>query len=154
SNILQATNDISNILISNVQTLDVIGAVTLTAAQFDEFSTIQTSTFANINAATGGVYSLAGKAFHLIGDTINWDVINLTAQSSAGTTLIGNDAAGEMLTASTAGNDNLTAGNGGDTLNAGGGNDTLLGGAGNDTLNAGTGDAFMQGNGGNDTYNF
>jgi len=145
SNILQATNDISNILISNVQTLDVIGAVTLTAAQFDEFSTIQTSTFANINAATGGVYSLAGKAV---------DAINLTAQSSAGTTLIGNDAAGEMLTASTAGNDNLTAGNGGDTLNAGGGNDTLLGGAGNDTLNAGTGDAFMQGNGGNDIYNF
>ncbi|HSV24169.1 MAG TPA: Hint domain-containing protein [Xanthobacteraceae bacterium] len=148
TNILQAAADISHILISNVQTLDVRGAVTLTAAQLDEFSTIQSSAFfPNIIAATGGIYSLAGKAV----DAIN---LNLTAQSSDGTTLIGNDTAGVVLTASAAGNDNLTAGNGGDTLNAGGGNDTLLGGSGDDTLNAGTGDAFMQGNGGNDAYNF
>jgi Ca2+-binding RTX toxin-like protein len=68
------------------------------------------------------------------------------AQSSDGTTLIGNDADAETLTASTSGND---------TLQAGAGNNDVLNGAtatGNITFTAGTGNDTMMGGSGNNTY--
>ena len=59
----------------------------------------------------------------------------MTAGSDSGTTLIGNDAGSETLTASQFGNDTLQAGNGADdVLVAGEGEDTLIGGSGGDTF--------------------
>jgi Hint domain-containing protein/hemolysin type calcium-binding protein/hemolysin type calcium binding protein len=155
ANVLAAEGDadITQAAISNVNTLSLLPSsqpinVIMTASEFSNFTTIESLNVLNnntITAATVGTYSLAGKAV---------DSINLTAQSSGGTTLIGNDAAGEVLTASATGNDTLIAGNGSDTLVAGGGNDILNGGTGNDTFNAGPANDIMQGGGGNDIYNF
>ncbi|HWN52119.1 MAG TPA: Hint domain-containing protein [Xanthobacteraceae bacterium] len=155
TNVLAAEGDtdITQAAISNVNTLSLLPSsqpinVTMTASEFSNFTAIDSLNVLKnntITAATAGTYSLSGKAAVSI---------NLTVQSSGGTTLIGNDAAGEVLTASATGNDTLIAGNGGDTLVAGGGNDILNGGTGNDTFNAGPGNDIMRGNGGNDIYNF
>ena len=52
----------------------------------------------------------------------------MTALSDSGTTLIGSNASGEILTASATGTDTLEAGSGSNqTLTVGGGSDTLIG---------------------------
>jgi hypothetical protein len=125
--------DISAATISNVQTLEA-GAVTLTAAELNGFGTIQAydGQPVVINAKTAGTYSLVGK------NIIAPLYIDLSAEASGGTTLIGNDEDNEYLQASESGNDTLIAGNGNnDILSAGlytGGSNT-----GNDTLTAGDG---------------
>src|SRR5262249_40645786 len=89
SNTLVANGDITQVGISNIQTLFITpsldpatfeigpGTITLTAAQFDAFSTIQTQSplfvdpvtglpldldAATVNAATSGTYSLVGRS--------------------------------------------------------------------------------------------
>lgn len=141
-NSLEVSGDITGDTISGIQTLitgnafdHAVGAagpdnITLTNAQWNGFSAIasdgmQVSAF-TIDAATAGTYNLAAKD--------SADSFNMTALSNGGTTLIGNNAAAETLTASATGNDTLQAGNGNnDTLVAGSGNDTLIGGAGTGT---------------------
>src|SRR5579871_783274 len=162
NNTLYAMGDISLAAISGVQTLTLFnqsglgagaqGAVTLSSSEFNNFTSIQIyaplilpAVFGTINAATGGTYDLRGKSLY---------AINMTANSTDGTTLIGNDAAGETLIASSSGNDTLTAGNGGTTLVAGTGNDTMTGGTGNDIFYAGAGNDVMQSDGGNDIFDF
>ena len=139
-----SSTDLSRDTITNIQELDLpVGGVALTNLQFASFEHITGS--GTILAADGGVYSLAG------GNIAPGADINLTAQSWAGTALMGNNADGEILTASLFGNDMLTAGNGaGDELIAGEGVDTLTGGLGGDTFIAEKGLATgssLQGNG-------
>jgi Ca2+-binding RTX toxin-like protein len=137
-------NDLSNISISNVQTLEISneqrGATTLTANEFGEFTTLETADGgqAEIDGSTAGSYSLVGKTT---------SAFNLVALSNGGTTLTGNDTNGETLKASATGNDTLVSGNGN--------NDTLIAGGGNDTLYIGTGtNDVVQGGTGNDTFIF
>jgi hypothetical protein len=99
--------------------------IVLSQAEFNDLTSITGS--GTIVAATDGTFNLndspAGSTQH----------INLAATDWQGTTLTGNNAAGEVLTASLLGNDTLTAGNGaGDELIAGEGVDTLTGGTGGD----------------------
>ena len=123
-NILQADSDISTDSINNVQKLIVGSDVTLLNAQFYSFSTI-TSGLGRITAADGGTFDLTKTNAQGIGCLAATDMI--------GTTLIGNDQAGQVLRASPYGNDTLKAGNGaGDELVAGAGVDTLIGGTGGD----------------------
>ncbi|HBB55478.1 MAG TPA: hypothetical protein DCZ49_04750, partial [Hyphomonadaceae bacterium] len=81
------------------------------------------------------------------GNASNGDVLvaieNITGSSTAGDTLIGNDAA------------NILTGLGGDdVLTGGGGDDVLLGGDGNDVLDGGSGVNSLDGGAGNDTVSF
>jgi len=145
SSTLVANGNITGIDTSGYQTLETTD-VTLTASQFAGFSSIisGSDTGGWIYGATGGTYDLEGKS------TLDYTLI---AQSNAGTTLIGNDANGEGLTASASGTDTLQAGNGsGDQLFAGGGADKLIAGNGGDRLYIGSGvDTAIGGNGG-DTF--
>ncbi|MCP3447326.1 calcium-binding protein [Bradyrhizobium sp. CCGUVB14] len=110
--------DMTGATITGVDNL-VIFRAKLTADQFNGFSSIQADT---LYLETAGTYSMAGKG------TARAD---LKADTNAGVTLIGNDANGEILTASASGTDTLTAGDGnGATLYAGGGTNTLNGGNG------------------------
>ena len=142
-NTLVANGDITSIDTSGYQILQTTN-VTLTASQFAGFTSIisGTGTGGIIYCATGGTYDLEGKST---------EAYTLFADSNAGTTLIGNDANGAKLTASTSGADTLEGGNGnGDDLFAGGGTDTLIAGSGTgDYLYIGTGvDTVTGGNGG------
>jgi Ca2+-binding RTX toxin-like protein len=142
NNILNAGGDISQAIIRHVQTLDMRGAVTLTADQLDRFSTLEGN--GQLNTASAGTYSLVGKTNSSVG---------IQSYASGDTTLIGNDAANERFDDDNVGNDILIAGNGNnDTLyvNLGSGNNTLtagngsgdvlIAGSGNDVLTAGDGD--------------
>jgi hypothetical protein len=109
-----ASGDITQDNTSRYQVLQTSN-VTLTASQFQGFASILSGagTGNTIYAATGGMYDLEGKST---------EVPNLVAQSQTGTTLIGDNANGEQLTASVVGADTLQAGNGlGDVLIAGAG---------------------------------
>ncbi|MDD4616129.1 MAG: calcium-binding protein, partial [Alphaproteobacteria bacterium] len=130
-NVLLCNNgvDLTHNVILDVQTLQTNSA-TLTANQFNQFEKFQThpgTTYdGTIFAATAGTYSLVGK-----NDTTGF---NLVAANNDGITLIGDDFAGETLTASLSGDDTLIGGDGdNDTLSAGGstGNVTLTAGDGN-----------------------
>ena len=88
--------------------------------------------------ADAGTFDLSAKA-------ASTDAFDMTALANGGTTLIGNNGADEVLTASASGNDTLESGTGFlDTLIAGGGNDTLVAGGDFATLIGGAGtDAFV-----------
>lgn len=127
ANVLQSYGDISRLSISGVQTL-MADSVTLTADQLSGFSSVEWLKpdlgGGRITASGGGTFSIAGKGP---------DHYDMTATDWSSTTLIGNDADGETLTASLFGDDTLRAGNGaGDRLFAGEGVDTLIGGTGGD----------------------
>ncbi|WP_263356149.1 beta strand repeat-containing protein [Acidicapsa ligni] len=123
TNILDASGDISQDTISNIQQANLTN-VTLTGTQFGAFGSIAGS--GSLTITSSGSYSLAG---------VSGTVSNLIAQDWGGTTLTGNSTAGQTLTASLFGNDTLNAGNGaGDTLVAGDGVDTINGGTGGDTF--------------------
>lgn len=129
NNTFIAFGDISGATIYGVQTLQARRGLTLNSLELNEFSTIINP--GAITAATGGTYSIAGKGC---------SVVNMIVGSNLGTTLIGNNANAETLTASQTANDTLQAGNGSsDILNGGGGSDTLIAGTGSDTLNGGSG---------------
>lgn len=146
--------DLSNETISNVQTLELGGtqypSVALTADQFGSFDEVRWGanvSLAEIFAETAGTYDLSSKS------TNATDRIDMIVDNWGGTTLIGNDADGEVLQASAFGNDTLQAGNGvGVSLYAGSGNDTLIGGNGGDTFYAGGGTSTCTGGTGNDTF--
>jgi Ca2+-binding RTX toxin-like protein len=181
TNVLQANGDITNANISDIQTLDVRGNVTLTLDQFNSFATIEGGT---LTGSTAGTYSASGK---IAGQVV------MSVSVSGDTTLIGNDAAFDRLDAggtgtktlilgngdfdtldasestgdavlttgdgnndvliAGAGNDILITGNGNNArLHAGAGTDTMTGGTGTDTFFAGTGSDTMYGGGGDDTY--
>jgi Ca2+-binding RTX toxin-like protein len=148
NNVLRGDGDITNLSFSGIHTL-LTNGITLTASQFNQFSTVQLlpNGGAQINAATGGTYDLRGKTT---------DGFNMIAQSSDGTTLISNDADNEGLKASVHGNDTLIGGNGNNVgLNAGtsSGNVTMIAGDGTgDNLTAGTGVDTMIGGNGGDTF--
>lgn len=127
-NTLQAEGDITGASISGVQTLNG-SSVTLTATQFAGFSTVD----ADVIAATSGTYSLAGMTAG--------SRASMTAIAASGTTLIGNDANGESLTASATGDDTLILGNrSNDQLTAGSGVDALqIGDGSNDIIYANSG---------------
>jgi hypothetical protein len=143
-NILAAGGDISQDAITGIQELDT-GGVALTHAQFQQFADIKGS--GTITAADGGTFDLNDSNIDPSG------AFNLAARDWSGTTLIGNNTAGQTLTASLFGNDTLHAGNGaGDMLVAGEGVDTLIGGTGGDTFVAYNGLAsgsVIAGNGNN-----
>lgn len=145
---LNATGDISGATVTDVNTL-VTNNITITSSEWSALSSLTgNGNGGTINAATGGTYDLATL------DSGSSDSFGMYALSNSGTTLIGNDAAGEILTASASGNDTLTAGNGaGDQLIAGGGTDTLTGGSyGSYTFYAGTGVDTITSNAEGDTF--
>jgi RTX calcium-binding nonapeptide repeat (4 copies) len=148
-NTLTTSGDISGVSVSGVNEL-ITNNITLTASEWSAFSSLTgNGNGGTINAASGGTYDLDTL------DSIDTnELFNMNALSNSGTTLIGNDADGEILTASATGNDTLTAGNGaGDQLIAGGGTDTLTGGTGGgDTFYAGTGIDTITSNGADDTF--
>ena len=127
ANFLSASGDISRDTITGIQELDISGAITLTHAQFLQFNSIKGG--GTITAADNGTFNL---------NDMNIDSsasFNLAASDWSGTTLIGNSAPGQTLTASMFGDDRLVAGNGtADRLVAGDGVDTLIGGTGGDTF--------------------
>jgi Haemolysin-type calcium binding protein related domain len=101
SSTLVASGDISAATISGVATLQAVGSVTLTAAQFSGFTSITgTGLLDVVDAAT---YDLSGKST---------SSVDLVALSNGGTTLIGDDADHQVLVSSASGNDTLTGGNG------------------------------------------
>ncbi len=130
-NTLYAAGDISGATISDIQTLYAVGDVTLTAAQFNEFSAVTTgASTLTLTAATGGTYNLSsGQA----------NFLNAIAASNSGTTLIGNNDPSATLKASALGNDTLQAGNGNfnvlDASFSGGNNTLTAGNVASDTLN-------------------
>ncbi|MDD4616128.1 MAG: hypothetical protein PHW76_03300, partial [Alphaproteobacteria bacterium] len=87
---------------------------------------------------TGGTYDLSSKTvsgrFHLY------------AASNSGTTLIGNDANGQCLYASSSGDDTLVAGDGAVSY--------LYGGGGDNVFVSGSGNQDIYGDGGYDSYEF
>ena len=86
-----------------------------------------------------------------------WDVATVKALVTAGTAgddqLYGYDATNDVLDGGP-GDDSLNGMGGNDTLYGGGGNDSLYGGDGNDVLDGGAGDDHLSGDKGNDTYIF
>ncbi len=158
NNVLIAAGDISHGVVTNITTLEInndylfafpTGAVTLTGAQFNSFSNIYNlipindrGVATDLTFTNGGAYDINTKipAGTTIAQINQNYAINLTATSTNGTKLIGDDADANILTASQQGNDTLQAGNGnGDQLYGGGGNDTLIAGIGADTLYGGSG---------------
>jgi hypothetical protein len=142
---LEAEGDISGASISSVGTLTVDDGVILTASQLGGFSTVDGS--GTLIASGAGTYSLSG----------NTNSLDMYADPSASTTLIGGTSADELLSADgTSGSDTLEAG-GGDTneVSAAGstGDDTLSVGNGTgDILVAGLGVDSLTGGNGGDTF--
>ncbi|GAM98317.1 hypothetical protein U91I_01950 [alpha proteobacterium U9-1i] len=95
------------------------------------------------------------------GAVSNVEIINVDLAGGADTLSYAGSAAAVSVNlvtgvasgfASIAGVENVTGGNGADTLIAGGGAQTLTGGAGDDVLDGGAGNDTLVGGGGNDTY--
>lgn len=151
-NVHGVNNDISRDAISGIETLELdsgtlAGTIGLTAAQLSGFNqvTLNGLSSGKLVAETAGTYDLSAKN--------TTDRIDLTAASWGGTTLIGNNANGEVLRASSLGNDTLQAGSGtGVSLYAGNGNDTLVGGNGGNTFYTGKGVSTYTGGTGNDSF--
>jgi Ca2+-binding RTX toxin-like protein len=98
-NVLYAAGDITGATIGGVQTLEVRGDLTITAAQFNAFDTIEDG--GRLFAATGGVYDWSEQSVQFV---------DAYAQSAEGTTLIDNGlAANTTLHASESGDDTLIA---------------------------------------------
>ncbi|MDC6471618.1 hypothetical protein PQZ11_01000 [Luminiphilus sp.] len=120
---------------TNIEVLNVAGAVTLSEAQLDNDTTFQVKG-ANTTITATGVTStdLSGVTFQA-GNSTGFDI---TGHATADSTLTGSDA-GDTLTG-VAGDDTLSGGAGADTLEGGAGANTLTGGTGNDqfTAQAGT----------------
>ena len=110
--------DLSAAAVSNVETLQVGGAVTLTAAQLAGF--VGLTGGGTLTAAAAGTFDLGIKA--------GANIINLTG--SAGDDVLSGDGNAQIL----------DGGDGNDTLMGGGGADTLLGGNGDDVFIVTTGD--------------
>jgi hypothetical protein len=123
TNILVASGDITDHVITDVPNLQVSGDVAMTAAQFaGQFDSITGSNF-TLNAATDGTFdasSITISGLH-----------RLVATYWSGTILIGNNENGQILQASLLGDDTLQAGNGtGAVLIAGLGASQMIGGTG------------------------
>ena len=142
--------DISSATVSNIQTIEDAGTLTITAAQLADVTSLVSVTA--LDAATSGSYSLSG---------LTTDEVDMTDDTATGgVTMLGNNANDETLTASAIGGDTLESGSGnGDELMASGGNNTLTAGDGTgdvllvtglgvNTLEGGTGgDTFVVGSG-------
>ncbi|HTR34996.1 MAG TPA: calcium-binding protein [Bryobacteraceae bacterium] len=128
-NILNITDyDLSQSNVSGIDVINIYGSPSITADQFTNNTLVINSNFDTIHAVGGGTLDLTGSNV-----TVN-GVVNLTADTWQGTVLIGNDANGQVLTASLFGDDFLQAGNGNNVqLIAGLGVDSLVGGTGTDT---------------------
>lgn len=127
TNILDASGDIVQDSISNIQQLSLTGALTLTASELSAFGSVTGA--GSLTLASSGSFSAAG---------LSATISAMTAEDWGGTTLTGSSTNGQVLTASLYGNDTLTAGNGtGDILIAGEGVDTMTGGTGGDKFEVG-----------------
>jgi Ca2+-binding RTX toxin-like protein len=150
STLSAAVGDIAGMTINDVSNLYLYGDLTLSHAQFDEFTSLNSwwSNPVALQVGNAGTYDLATKTFQSSGPTFSLDATT----STGAVTLIGNDQNNQNLTAGS-GTDTLIAGNGNNaTLTDGAGVDTLTGGTGNDTfaINHGTAGTTITGGGGND----
>ena len=146
--------------ITGVEILKVNGNLTLTAAQINAFTTVQSAGLGNSYAVTlatagsiGGNFLVQANTGVSVTGSTGADTINLALLTSNLSLSAGDNLGGNVLTGGS-GNDFLYAGNGGDTLNGGGGGDSLNGGSGNDALNGGAGDDSLLGGAGNDTASY
>lgn len=105
---------LQNATLSNLQTMWINDYVTLTAAQFAQFSSVNGD--ATIIAASAGTYDLSEK-------TVWYGVLNL--QGSNGDDYLAGDGEGQTITGG-AGNDALQGNGGADTLLGGDGDDDFL----------------------------
>ncbi len=124
---------LQNATLSNLQTMWINDYVTLTAAQFAQFSSVNGD--ATIIAASAGTYDISEK-------TVWYGVLNL--QGSSGDDYLAGDGEGQTI----------TGGAGNDALQGNGGADTLLGGDGDDDFLTGfsespTGEVMNGGTGSN-----
>ncbi|CAN5325808.1 calcium-binding protein [soil metagenome] len=127
---------------ADVERLQSVGAVSLTAAQLSNFK----------NLATGAITLTNTGVANLAGDTVLTEVFNLNA---GGNTLNLGGATGNFYTVNGGnGADIITGGDHGfgDHLLGGGGNDTITGGAGVDTITGGGGADTVNGGIGNDRF--
>ena len=143
--------------ITGVEILKVNSNITLTAAQINAFTTLQSTSLGNnytVTMATagsiGGNFLVQANTGVTVTGSTGADTINLALLTSNVSLSAGDNLGGNVLTGGS-GNDFLGAGNGGDTLNGGGGIDNLTGGAGSDVLIGGLGADSLSG-GGNADY--
>ena len=133
--------DISALAINaDIERLEAGGLVSATAAQVNNFSSIQTGA---LTLTTGGAVALTGGAISTNTFNLNaaGNTFDLTGVTTNAYTV--NGAAGvDVITGGEFG-DTLNGGGAGDTLNGNGGNDTLFGDGGADVVRGGTGDDRM-----------
>jgi Ca2+-binding RTX toxin-like protein len=121
---------------SDVETLQATGAVSLTAAQLGNFSTVAAGA---VTVTTAGAIDLAGANVVVGTITLNagGNALNLNG-TTASYTVVGGNGADTVVGALQA--DSIGTGAGNDSLSGGGGDDTLTGGTGIVTVNGGSGD--------------
>ena len=144
--------DLSGLLLTSVEQLDIKGLVTLTAAQFAQVQDLVWFTqdgLGNNLAPPGSAFGLVASAagtFDLTGK-------NFTDVVSAGTFAVlsgGDTVAGFAGFIGSVGDDVILGANWAVSLSGAGGNDSLVGGAAADTLDGGVGDDSLAGGDGND----
>jgi len=138
---------------SGTDTLSILGADTLTDADFTNVSTVEVLQLSGGNdsvdltteAKQAGILTVNGGAGN---DTITWTygTTGITIDAGDGDDFVDNNDADVA-------NDSIDGGNGNDTIYARGGNDTLIGGAGNDILHAEDGNDSLVGGAGADVLN-
>jgi Ca2+-binding RTX toxin-like protein len=141
--------DFSAVSITGVEWIsNQFGALSMTAAQIGQFSSIYASA---LTTTTGGTISLAGATLNVYqiylanaGNTLDLSVANV------GTQLQIYGAAGADVVTATSSIDTISGGGGDDTLNGAGGNDVISGDAGNDTIDGGDGADSIAGGAGAD----
>ncbi|MBW8881325.1 MAG: hypothetical protein JF615_07880, partial [Asticcacaulis sp.] len=126
-----STRTLVGLTITGIETLDALGTVTATLAQFEAFDHI-------INTATEPVYEEHIPTLKLA------DAGAIDLSDELGTQKV-------KITASSGGN-SIKTGSGADILIGGAGDDTLMGGAGDDSFSGGAGADTMVGGAGNDTF--
>ena len=143
--------------ITGVEILKVNSNITLTAAQINAFTTLQSTSLGNnytVTMATagsiGGNFLVQANTGVTVTGSTGADTINLALLTSNVSLSAGDNLGGNVLTGGS-GNDFLGAGNGGDMLIGGLGADSLSGGASADYLLIDAADTSIHGGGGFDS---
>jgi RTX calcium-binding nonapeptide repeat (4 copies) len=144
---LDTGTDISQAIVSNIQTLVLNGTAAMTADQFSGFTSLTD------DSGTGTVYAAGAGTYDLSSKTVTGSFYLNASATSDDVTLIGDDESSQHLIGGS-GTDTLEAGSGSaDVLTAGSGSTTLTAGSGGDTLNDGPGVDTLTGGTGNDLFN-
>jgi len=154
------TGNITNAVISNVESIQATGNITSSSSSqwnnktFELESSALTTAVAGLptNARTVTINTINDTTIDLSGIT-NSNITSYTLNNNAGTAALSykGSSVSDITTGSNTAADNIDGGTGNDTISGGGGNDTLAGGTGNDSVDGGTGNDSLDGGTGNDT---